>query len=520
MPISPLRVSILPLLFLGFVAASCRDSGAPNAALPPQITRIEALSPQQEPVSDALWTSTNEIRALQLAPGGVWAATAGGVGLFDGKTWTKWTRKNGLPSNEALAIEAKNGEITARFPTASATWSGGKWNVETAPVFAPVSQKMSWKNRPLTVTLEGLKWGDSNVALPPESTGTHITGIVPQKNGTLLTAIYGDGLWNFDGARWARAFAVPESAREITALAGDGNVLWMGTRRAGIFRRQNEKWTPFSTSDEPFSHNIQALSQFQGVLWASTLDDGLICRSGAGWRHFSTPLLSSSAPRQMTVWKNRLYVRHGGGAVDSFDGINWTKGDLADIPRKGIYALAGDETRLYAAGWGGWSEWDGQSWKAHFDIAELQGVPVLGILPDEDCVWIATQSRGLGRWNRQSGEFRWFDERDGLSDDWITALAKIDGKIYAGTFVGGLARLDGEKWHVFPALRGLNVTAIEADGQGGARAATRHGLWKISGEKAEKETADWLDNEQQALLATKTGVWVGTRTSLSFLAAK
>jgi ligand-binding sensor domain-containing protein len=331
-------------------------------------------------------------------------------------------------------------------------------------------------------------------------------------------AIYGDGLWSFDGARWERAFGnLPAAAREVTALAVDGKGgLWVGTRRAGLFRCQDGNWTAFSQPDEPVSHNVQNMIEFQGVLWASTLDDGLVCRSGEGWKQFTTPILSSSAPRQMTVWKDRLYVRHGGGLADSFDGRVWTKNDLADVPRKGIYALASDDSRLYAAGWGGWSEWDGQSWTPHFEVAPLKGVPVLGLLPDGDNLWFATQSRGLGRWNRASGEFRWFDERDGLSDDWVTALAKIDGHIYAGTFVGGVARLDGDKWKVFEELKGLNVTAIEAGEQGSVRASTRHGLWRISGDKAEKVGEPWLDSEQQALLATKDGLWIGTRTSLNY----
>jgi hypothetical protein len=196
----------------------------------------------------------------------------------------------------------------------------------------------------------------------------------------------------------------------------------------------------------------------------------------------------------------------------------WTKNALKSVPRLGIYALAGDQTTLFAAGWGGWSEWNGTKWTPHFEVPELKGIPILGLLLDGDWLWIATQSRGLGRYRRKTGEFRWFDERDGLSDDWVTTLTKVGGKIYAGTFVGGLARLDGEKWHVFEALRGENVTALEADEQGSVFAATRRGLWKISGDVATRVEKSWLDSEAQALLKTKNGLWIGARTSLNYLA--
>lgn len=519
MKISLARVCIIPLLFVGFAIASCRDFSAPNAGLPINTTGVEPLPPMTEPPADTVWTASNEIRALVANKDGLWAATAGGVLRFHVGKWTKWTRQDGLPSHEVLTIESSPNGLTFRFPTATARWENDKWVAQPAPVYAAAAPEMSWRAKPLSLTLDGMKWGDTAIALPPDSTGTYITAAVARRDGNLLVAIYGDGLWSFDGARWQRAFAdFPEAAREVTALALDRkDGLWLGTRRDGIFRRENGKWTAFAQPDEPFSHNVQAMTQFHGVLWASTLDDGLVCRSGGGWKHFAPPVLSSSAPRQMTVWKDRLYVRHGGGSVDSFDGSQWSKNDLADVPRKGIYALASDDERLYAAGWGGWSEWDGKNWAPHFDVAQLKGVPILGLLPDGEDLWIATQSRGLGRWKRTSGQFRWFDERDGLSDDWVTALAKIDGHIYAGTFVGGLARLENDKWRVFPELKGLNVTAIEEDGQGRATIATRHGLWKVKADGAEKIEIPWLDSEQQALVATQEGMWVGTRTSLNYL---
>ncbi len=488
---------------------SCRAQ-----VMPPQ------YAPQTPPRADAIWTSTREIRDLQIPfyGRGVWAATAGGVLRFDGKKWRKWTRRDGLPSHEALEIGERLHQPFARFPTATAMFSSGKWQSHRSPVFEKKPQEFFWNGQTVRVLLDGLQLDEKVVGLPKESNGTHLSAIL-NVGKSLLIAIYGDGLWHFDGANWIRFVpALPRNGREITALARDGRNVWIGTRRDGIFRLQNGKWRQFLEASEPASHNVQFFAEFGGVLWASTLDDGLICRAKNGWNHVSAPTLSSTAPRQMLVWKDRLWVRHGGGLVDSFDGRNWTKNVLQSIPRQGVYALAGEGKTLFAAGWGGWSEWNGSKWTPHFKIAELQGVPLMGLLPDGEWLWIATQSRGLGRYSRKSGSFRWFDERDGLGDDWITSLAKTGGKIYAGTFVGGLARLDGEKWHVFETTRGQNVTAIQADGQGGVWAATRNGVWKIEGDTATKIEKSWLDSEVQALYRGKNGMWVGTRTSLNFLA--
>ena len=336
-----------------------------------------------------------------------------------------------------------------------------------------------------------------------------------------MVTVYGDGLWRFDGQNWTRGPQIPDDAREITALAGNEKTLWLGTRRNGIWARAGEgDWTNLVASDEPFGHNVQALGEFGGVLWASTLDDGLVARTGKGWRHVAAGQLSSSAPRQMLEWKGRLYVRHGGGTVDAFDGASWDKNAFRKIPRRGVYALAGDAKRLLAAGWGGWSEWDGQKWTGFYDLPGLQGVPIMNLAMDGEDVWIGTQSRGLAKWTRATGELRFFDERDGLGDDWITALCVEGERAWAGTFVGGLQVYEGGKWRAFEAIKGENVTAIVSDGSGGVWAATRHGLFHARGEEAERVGADWLDGEGQALCAGAGGLWVGTRTSLDFWKAE
>ena len=469
-----------------------------------------------EPDADAMWTSTREIRALRCDGETLWAATAGGVLRFERGKWTKWTRREGLPSHEAFAFEGGNGKtVRVRFASHWADFEGQKWQISDAAPFQSAIPEVSWRGQKVRGELEGLRVGKRNFGFPAASGATHIAALQP-RGKTLLVGLYNAGIWNFDGAKWKRAFSdLPQNAREITALAQNEKAVWVGTRRDGIFRFRDGKWTPF-TRDEPYNANIQNLGQFGGVLYGSTLDDGLILRENGKWKRVSTPVLSSNAPRQMVEWKNQLFVRHGSGVVDSFDGKNWTKNALKSAPRAGIYALASDENTLFAAGWGGWSEWDGEKWTPHFEIAALKNVPVMGFLPDGEWLWIATQSRGVGRFHRASGEFRFFDERDGLGDDWITTLQKIDGKIYAGTFVGGLARLDGEKWHPFEALRGQNITAIEGDGQGTIWVAARRGLWKISGDSAQKIDVDGLESELQTLWKGENGLWIGARTSLSF----
>lgn len=473
------------------------------------------LAPSVEPAQNAVFSSTREVRALgwNAKSQTLWAATAGGVARWQDGEWTKWTRQNGLPANESFEITS---EGQARFPLQTARFDGRTWTSQKAPPFQKSPAQASWNGRIVRATLDGLDLGSRVEPLPAGSTGTHISAILAGGE-SLEVAIYGDGLWRFDGARWTRETSnVPDEAREVTALSGTEQTLWLGTRRAGIWRRQNGKWTSFEQPGEPAAHNIQFLARFRGVVWASTLDDGLIYRGGAKWNHVTPPELSSPAPRQLFVWHDALWVRHGTGVVDCFDGQSWTKNALKSIPRPGIYALGESGDHLLASGWGGFAEWDGSSWASHYDVPELKGVPVLGIMGAGDEVWLASQSRGAGVWNRATKRFRWLDERAGLPDDWVTTLARFDGHVFAGTFVGGLARLDGDRWFVFPELHGENVTSLCQAPAGRVLAATRHGVWSIEGNTAQKLDFSWLDSEDQALLADEHGAWIGARTSLNF----
>ena len=486
----------------------------PAAFFPAQLCQATPTTPS----GDAIFTATNEIRALNWDGQTLWAATAGGVLRFQNGAWTKWTRLDGLPANEAFGIERENGKIAVRFPTSRAVWDGAQWHSQVASEWQRRAPVADWNGQKVVATPDGLRIGDEKIPLPAPARGTHISAILPRAK-TLLVAVYGDGLWQWNDAAWARGPEVPEEAREILSLAGNETTLWLGTRRGGVFQSRGDGWRKLratQTASEPFAHNIQFLSEFQGELWASTLGDGLIARTENGWRHLMPPQISSNAPRQMLAWRERFYVRHGNGVVDAFDGASWTKNVLPGLPRAGVYALASNDEYLLAAGWGGWAQWDGKTWTKFYDLPGLKGVPIMQLALQGEDVWIGTQSRGLAKWTRQTNQLRFYDERDGLGDDWITALLVDGARVWAGTFIGGLHCFENGKWRAFDATKGENITSLVADGKSGTWATTRHGLFHATGTRAEKIEAHWLDEEMQAALKSENGLWIGTRTSLNF----
>lgn len=513
------------LLSLG-VLAQCQAQQAAPA------TRPLPDKPFIAPSADTVFTATRQINCLATAhDGSLWVGTSGGL-LKHARNggWTKWTQLDGLPSPEIQGIEFVNGAARVITPRGVVLQAGGAWRkaalsaADKALLAAKGAPQAVWRNRIYQATPETFKVTEKKktraIALP-SSSGTHISAVLT-RTGALWAAIYGDGIWAYSGRSWKRALSVPAGAREITALAAPSSAtkeLWLGTRRAGVWHFNGVAWKQYLQPGEPFDHNAYAIEEEDGKLFVSTLEDGLMVWEGKTWTRQGSAAISTEAPRQMARFGGALWLRHGGGQVDRLDAGGWSRDVLAKLPRRKVSILATDATRLYAAQWGGWSEWDGAAWTHYLDIPEIKDLPLMSLFPDGDIMWIGTQSRGIAQYNRATRTVKWFDERSGLPDEWITGLVRVDGQLYAGTFVGGLARLEGESWRTYPELKGQCITALEPGGKGDLFVATRQGIWRVSqgGKKIAPLKIAFLDPEIQSLHRTKGGLFAGARTGLFFV---
>lgn len=495
------------------------------------------------PKADTVFTSTREITSLAVAPDGtLWVGTSGGILARNNEgRWQKFTRQEGLLSHETRRIVLEGDTVRAEFPQGAAVWKEGRWKQEQSLSLAKTADQKSknsvesteaqtcsvfWQGKECVATLTGLRLREETTwrTVPlPDSRGTHISALLP-RGEMLWAALFGEGLWAFDGKAWTSVnIGLPSQVREITAMTTDGSTLWLGTRREGVWQYDGRNWNQYLQPEEPYNHNVQTFALFQNNLFVNSLEDGLSVRTPAGWTHVTPPLLSSVAPRQMVEFDGALYLRHGNGKVDRFDGKTWTRDVFAKLPRKQAMMIAADAKRLYVAQSNGWSEFDGKSWTHFLKLPEIQGCPITLLYPEGETLWIGTQNRGLAEFDHRTNAFRWHDERHGLPDDWITAIARVGKTLSIGTFVGGMAQWDGKHWTTTKELHGENVTALAPEDTGGFWIATRTGLWHqaASGKLPHKEvSADFLDTELQALQVVPGGLWVGARTGLFFLASR
>ena len=474
---------------------------------------------------DTVYTSTRCVTGLAVASdGSLWASTRGGILRRDPSgTWRKFTGSDGLPSTEVLGIGAESDTVRVTFPTASARWDGGSWQVEPVPATGRRAEtaRCVWRGADYIATPTGLTIAEGAVrrSVPlPQSKGSHVSALLPR--GTKLwAAIFADGLWTFDGKSWQRPkIDLPDQAREITALAESGGTLWLGTRREGVWSYDGKAWRQHLQPDEPYDHDCQALATYRGSIFASTLQDGLLVRSKDDWTRLVEPQISSNSPREMVEFQGLLYLRHANGKLDRFDGARWTRNVFADLPRKGVTTIAGDAERICVGPWSGWSEYDGKSWTHHLKHSELQGVPVTALHPDGDRLWIGTQGRGLIEFDRSTSALTLHDERRGLPDDWIRSLARAGSIVYAGTYCGGLAHWDGSTWKTASEIGGVEISALCHDASGGLFIGTRHGLWRRASNGSLERLRPGI--EVQALRAAENGLWIGSRTEIRFVPAQ
>ena len=415
-------------------------------------------------LSDAkfeVFTSTREVLAIARDPRHRWlkVVTSGGVLTRYGDGW-----HNDLSPREPGKAEPIDLE-----------WNGDKVHIE-----------------PFSIQI-----GDKNIELPA-STGSHISSATVH-DGKLLVAVFDAGVFAYDRA-W-KPIESPE--KDVTALASIGGELWLGTHRHGAFHRKDDRWVSLMPQNEIPNHNIQSLAWLDGTLYACTLEDSLITYAASRWK--TVDGLSSNAPRQVLPFLGRLYIRHGTGAIDVL-AAKITRGFETNLPRKQATTLATDGKSLFVGQWGGWSEYDGNRWRHHFDVPELRGVQVTWLAATKDDVWVGTQGSGLLRIGRSSEGVKAFDERSGLKDDWITCLAVDGTTVLAGTFAGSLARIE--------------EGSVTTGGPLGIRAlappyfASMSSLWRVEGNRFQPTKLPFEPREIQAICITSDSIWIGCRTAL------
>ncbi len=484
--------AVLPALGRGAPVAPVRLAGLPA----PVVTRPEWTN----------YTYAGPVRDLALDSGLLWAATDGGLVVWDSAgASARFTTEHGLPANRvtSLAIGA-DGAIWAGTLGGLGRYDGRAWQT-----FATADGLPADAVRDLAVDRDGNVWVATAAGLARRD---------------------GDG-WRVYG-RGGLFAALP--SEDVTALVVDaGNRLWVATA-AGLSRLEGGRWTTFTVANGLPNEPIRVLAVGPGdIIWALT-DAALVRVDGEIFDRFSPGLATEAATNVTyealaaapdgTVY---LAIDHDNRAVIRFDPVTLGEERLAIAPRPAagaalgallvdrsgvLWAGAGDTVRRYGGGWttlvapsdlpapqltalayaggdvwaasaGGITRLDGRA--QTFGVADgLAGddVRALAVAPD-GALWAAydTPLRGLSRYGPDGWQTLSCPTAAPLSAD-VRAAAQTPGAVWLAT-PRGVSRFDGATWRTFDVRDGLPdapVHALVAAGEV-VYAATDEGIARFDG---------------------------------------
>ncbi len=479
---------------------------APRSTSSAAPTRRAAPAPRAEMFSNA-----NDVEAIALHGGRLYAATGGGVVAWDlqtGRVARKWTAMDGLLGNHAYAI-AVCALPAPRIVTGTIEGLNlldpvtGRWEAmtqNTTPMAANAVTNLA-ADPARTTLVVGYSYAGVNVLDGKTGAWKHIATV----HGLLANRVQG------------------------IAISGDGREVWV-TAAGGISRIVDGKVQTYSVRDlgVPGALSRGIVVDRAGIVWVVSREGRLLRHANGKWRVYGADEVPGGPLRAAA-----------GLAVAAGDGIWYatSSGELRLVDQAGARAtLAG---RLPA------------------------GVEATGMLAAPDgMLWVATRTgvRGL---DTKTGQWRTLTvETDGLGSNQIRALAEArDGTIWIGTdagaytvaatgrprpvtwpnpradrasvitmfpeadggiwlgTAGGAGHFDGARWRWLGRPEGLandTVRSIARDATGRMWFGTQRGLSIWDGRAAKNLTeADGLPSGRiNALLAQGPVMYVGAEYSL------
>lgn len=390
-----------------------------------------------------------------LASNIAWASTAT-AGLFrsvdGGSTWA--ARNSGLGSSFVTAL--------AHHPTvAGQLWVG----TSAGAVFSTLDDGASWQNTSaglpsapvldLTATathllaatghgvyrraLGGTTWDPVADALPVP-TRRVVESALGLVAGTAGAGVYGldagETLWQPRNQGLVSSFAL---AAHSVGATGD---LLVGTSGGGVWRWSDGQWSASSAGLSSSFVATFAEDNGTGDLFAGTTG-GSVARSengGASWVPADQGLELAFVRRLRQSTSSDLLAATSGGMFRSLDGASWTSSGLAALDVRSLVAVTGEPLGWRAGDGAGTvhgSDDDGESWSPIATLGGGSAARALAYTADHRLV----AGNDAGVWLADSGSSF---VSCGLTDERVSALAQLDGVLYAATLDSGVwTRSDG-----------------------------------------------------------------------------
>ena len=263
------------------------------------------LDPQSGDILEKIEAPINfsGITSLETDPQGtvLWIGHQAGLSRFDGLTWQTFTRADGLPDDQVLALEyTAEGDLWVGSPSGVGRFAQGQWEIygpedglasQAVSVIFQDSHGRLWLGDGFT-TSGGLSMYDGTwQTIQPQGHLVHpvVNAILEDRQGLLWfgTGFSSQGgVSSFDGTAWnllthedglagAKTRSLFEDAR--------GGV-WFGSEYDGIALNDGQSWRTFTPKAGLAGWEVKDMLQDSGEnLWLGT-ENGLTRLSSQAWQ--------------------------------------------------------------------------------------------------------------------------------------------------------------------------------------------------------------------------------------------
>jgi ligand-binding sensor domain-containing protein len=420
------------------------------------------------------------VSSLAIADGALWAGTEGGL----------YKMRNG--AFELVTIASGSNIVTALYGDGKTLWiatSNGLYTREGAKVRAYGSGNL----RAVTkidgaIVAVGLGGGYVTVDrgrlvrykdMPKVSMVQALT----ERNGAVCTGGL-DGLSLRSAAKTWTSVAATKSiqANDISALAVDGETLWVGSFDKGLAKLEKGVWTKVDSKKLDYRINailVEPRGKMRSRIWVATANGISIVEQSSHQPSVSEITKAEGLPARGVLSLARL--RDGRILAGTMHGA----------------AIIADGARPVSIGL-----------KQNLEVKNVWAVAE----DSQGYLWIGATTGVYRGKPDDSGWTRYSVATKHLRDDWVMALAVRDNEVYVGTYKGGLTRFDlgttpvatqlGEGW--------INPGGLRWD-SGTLYAATMNGLKSTDGR------GDWSSSTTYTIDDTTATERVG---ELLFIASR
>jgi ligand-binding sensor domain-containing protein len=272
--------------------------------------------------------------------GAIWVATSGGLGRWDGQSWTRFELgdENNVGAQVRSIDVADDGTVWAgTFMGGVSGYREGGWTTYRTPIEqdkGPIANDV----QVVHVDPRGVLWVGTRAGLsrfdgrawshfgPDDGlAGFDVLAIASDSSGAVWVGTRGDfinpnagGLSRLQAGRWtsvAEADGLPEDYVQAIAV-GPGGDVWIGTQGEGVGHFDGETWRVHANADGLPGSDVTAVAvEADGGIWIGTRDAGVARFDGEHWESFSEEdgLASNSVHGILVDRDGRVWLATGNG---------------------------------------------------------------------------------------------------------------------------------------------------------------------------------------------------------------